>query len=196
MKLWRSREEPRGVDVFEFQHQQLLHAHTLPKTGIPPYEVMVNKPVYDWVRTEAALVARKANRADIWNTAINLAMFRLLAEDTGREPFLIAPQTSGQPGKHHNLPPLPDHVAHPDDVSMRFTPALEGYNAALWALREDSGVFPEDLVDNGVRILGALALMPEGSAIAVNDKQGGIYAKQPMFTVAGADPYPADLRFL
>ena len=62
-------------------------------------------------------------------------------------------------------------------------------------LREDSEEYHlATPVDNGLRILGALALMPPGSGIAIQDHEHGVYGYAPRFTLQGADPYPAGLQ--
>jgi hypothetical protein len=188
------------VDEFEAAYTKMLTTHAPPpQAGIPPVEAVMNRTVYEWVHN-AAIVAQRPNRADIWGSAVKLAGFRLFAEELGFEPFLSARKVQtpdgARRGERHNLPPLPDHAPQPGDVSLRFTPNPPQYNVAMRYLGEDSGIFPEDLLDNGVRILGALALMPEGSGIAVRDQKGTVYAQTPTFRIAGAEPYPADLRFL
>jgi hypothetical protein len=189
------------IEEFETVYTKMLTTHTPPsQVGIPPIEAVINRSVYEWVHN-AAIVARRLNRAEIWGSAVKLAGFRLFTEELGFEPFLSARKVQTpdgvRPGERHNLPPLPDHTPQPGDVSMRFTPNPPQYNVAMRYLApEDSGIFSEDLLDNGVRILGALSLMPEGSGIAVRDQKGTVYAQTPTFRIAGAEPYPADLRFL
>lgn len=195
----RGRRAPT-VEEFKAAYTQMRTQHEPPaRAGIPPIEAMANREAYDWVANTTAAV-RLPSRAYLWGVAVEMAGFRLLAQEMHMEPFLTARQVQTPEGprigERHNLPPIADWVPGNHDVSLRFTPTPEQYNIALRYLSdEDVGTIPETLLDNGVHILGALALMPEGSGIAVRDEAGNIFGRHPEVRLTGLEPYPASLSF-
>jgi hypothetical protein len=156
---------------------------------MPAFEFRLNKPARDWVVYELNPNTRQHNVMDIYNIAIVQSVFRLYAKSQGLESFLASPEPNRM---HRNLPPMPDYAPAVDDVTVRGArPSPVGWASLEWAVRH--GATHEQVMDSGIRVLGALATMPAGSGIAIHDAKGLTYASVPRFNLAGIDPYPPEI---
>ncbi|HSW99233.1 MAG TPA: hypothetical protein VLF71_05335 [Candidatus Saccharimonadales bacterium] len=130
----------------------------------------------------------------LYNVAILAATFRLFAEHEGLVPFLTAQGDAH--AERHGLPPLPPTGPLPGDEVDHFTLALPARDAVRWLLRDESDDYHlANPIDHGLRIIGALALMPPGSGIAVQDSHDKVYGYAPPLILEGLDPYPAGFGF-
>jgi|GEM_PF-5816680 len=136
---------------------------------------------YDWTE-RAANVEGNPNEATIFNGAILVGAFVLFAEYHRLQTILATPTTAGS----RPLPYLPSFRRAASDVvaGSEFAPGVEAWSSLIWAQGKMNAHQPQ-LTDNGLRILSALADMPEGSRVAAhNGKQ--LYRQELPFEIKQA----------
>lgn len=128
-------------------------------------------------------------RGDVYSMALLMGAFCLHCSRSGRqwEPFLVAPNRQAR-----NLPPHypPTFTGSDQQVTVNVTGPV--WSADAWAYFDCRGPAREVLVDRGLHVLGALALMPPSSLLAVRGEDRS-FGLTPPFNIAGAEPFPADL---
>lgn len=140
---------------------------------------------YDWVE-RAAKVEGNPNEATIFNGAILVGAFVLFAEYHGLQTILATPTTAGS----RPLPDLPQFRRAPSDVvaNSKFAPGVEAWSSLIWT-QAHTKVHQPQLTDNGLRILSALADMPEGSRVAAHNGRQ-LYRQELPFEVRQAASPP------
>ena len=183
---------PRGraptAMEFKTRYQTMLSFAEGERDNLPTVDMRASRPAYEWMRTLAGQLGEN-KLLQAFNTAIVLGTFRYFAERQRLTPFLV------QPGaRHFELPPMPPVSPAETDLAFPMRPGVQGWSSLVWMNNTHKTVERPQLLDEGIRILGGLALLPPTSAMGVRDAAGVLFVRPLPFTMPqGLDSYPHEM---